>query len=291
MKQNKLFLKRKSRQSIFTLIELLVVVAIIAILFGMLLPAVSTAKEYAKMIYCMNGQKQYCAAMTAYQGENNDYFTPLASLRPAEHPNHRKQFAEYLFPGYDDYAGTNRNPERCKIMQCPSWPGKGPFFMAGTLTDPITKKTESGGYYMYSFNYNTYLGSDGIRPKKVVCVRKPSSTIIFGETGYLSMANEIVGSCMMFGPWRNHPGAATSGVGSIYLRHQNGHSTNVGWVDGHVGTVRKNGSDITFVRAIVPYTKRQYAGGDKDARIGYIVPAGISDSDYETHGDDLYDLD
>jgi len=115
---------------------------------------------------------------------------------------------------------------------------------------------------------------------------------MFGEPGYLSAANEIVGSVMMFGPWRNHQGTETSGVGPVYLRHQNGRSTNTGWVDGHVQNVRKNGSEIIAVRAISPFSKTQYVGGiqgTKDARISYIVESGITD--YEKYGDNLYDLD
>lgn len=56
----------------FTLIELLVVIAIIAILAALLMPALSTAKERAKRIGCLNNLRQIVTAALAYAGENND---------------------------------------------------------------------------------------------------------------------------------------------------------------------------------------------------------------------------
>ena len=292
----------------FTLIELIIVISIIAILAAMLLPALSTALEEGRRTFCANGIKQYCQAMTLYQSNHDDFFSPLSigtgaySPAPPQHPGRRAQFAELIFPQCDDYVGTTMDRSKSKLMLCPTWqenPKDGPFLTSGPVRN--NQGNIESGFYLYSYNYNTYLGSahngqwmSTELSKKVTRVKSPSQTIQFGEAGYLFNDDVgIRGSIMMFGPWRNHDGAYTSGVGTVYMRHQKGKSTNVGWVDGHVESVRRTGgtSQAISVPAISPYTKTQYAGstgGFKDNRVSYIVRPDITD--FAKHGDDLYDL-
>ena len=78
--------KQREKKS-FTLIELLIVIAIIAILAGMLLPALNAAREKARSADCMSKQKQIGLGAGMYTNDNDDHVLPGSYIQlPDPHP-------------------------------------------------------------------------------------------------------------------------------------------------------------------------------------------------------------
>jgi prepilin-type N-terminal cleavage/methylation domain-containing protein len=155
--------KRRNRTAGFTLIELLVVIAIIAILIGLLLPAVQKVREAASRSQCVNNNKQLGIAIHGFHDAHR--FIPPAGIEVAGgftrwgvQPGVQHGTAPFWLPYIEQNALYNlykwdkdwRSPEnqpvvttKLKVYICPSVP----------YSDRLTKVKTSG-----SFTWQEYAG-------------------------------------------------------------------------------------------------------------------------------------
>lgn len=137
----------------FTLIELLVVIAIIAILAGMLLPALGKAKDAAKKTSCLNNLKNAGLAMLMYADDNEGY-VPRGNATP--------WFLVYM--PYVPEGGTENDFRHKRIFKCPSYPDK---------EQVITYVVNAWKFR----NPQDMVGSEQIGPSKITENERPTDTV------------------------------------------------------------------------------------------------------------------
>ncbi|MDA3963583.1 MAG: type II secretion system protein [Planctomycetota bacterium] len=119
---------RTSTRNGFTLIELLVVISIIAVMVGLLLPAIGMARSSANSLICQNNQRQMMIAAVVYADDNEDRLPGIGYGKNYYHWT--SSLAPYLEKYYvwDDASNDSFSIYRCpandpiKLGNSSSWP-------------------------------------------------------------------------------------------------------------------------------------------------------------------------
>lgn len=248
-------IRRQGGQS-FTLIELLIVIAIIAILAGMLLPALQKARQSAKKTECMSRQKQVMLAQIAYADDNHGIMPVVVPYGNATETWFtlltRAYSISHCFP-------TNGNGylSAWKVASCPLVPqNETPHptwnvfgFHKQNSVEPFTTQLGNYSYYVSSAHATILPGR----------MRLPSQTLLMADT-ICGGATTRRGQSIDYFKRNTLVETGAAHLGAVWHGHSN--FANIGFADGHVDSLNREALLNALPQVTVSYDQNLQLSDD-----------------------------
>ena len=243
-------IRKAGKDTRFTLVELLIVIAIIAILAGMLLPALNAAREKARSTNCLSNLKQFGMAFLSYTGDYDGRLCP-AYLHLTSGANANAYHPYWVFSVMDGAKEKRYIPR--KLRACPAMSMKEISSSVQYSDDLMMERVHYGISAAFFSNANLQNYESGFLLSKV---RNTSIKYLMADT----WPNGTTRSTTLGRGSFNVDGS----IGVVAPRHSN--RINMVYADGHAGSIRP-------LNLITPYDAYPFKWSDARSVMHY-TPSG-----------------